>query len=872
MLRFIEYFLLRWAELARRRPASTISFFVIASLLAGYLTVANLKVNTDTSEMLDKNLPAQRNSIALRDTFPQIKNDLIVVVRAATLDEADAFAEALRDRLQNEPKVFSGVFAPAEDPFFLNNGLLYLGKDALEKRLAQTTKAAGLLETLVKSPTTDTLFSTLADNDKLAEKSDLGQETLSSIYTQLGDVIEASLAGKVQPFSWMGALDPDPAKSVYTRIVYATPILDYTRLKPAKAALAALKADVADLEGSFSGRAEAYVTGDPALREEELESVTTGIGLSFLISFLSVSALLFIALRSIPLTLVTMGSLIITLVCTSGFAAVAIGELNLVSIAFTVLLTGLGLEFAIHLLLHIEERRALGQTTRQALRGSMHESGVGIFLAATTTTLGFFSFIPTKFVGIAQLGVIAGVGILIALFVSVTFVPATLGALPAPQTYKIRKPKRAGLLQRVSGPAAVLVVILGLASVVFIPKSRFDADPMSLRDPHTQSVKGFNFLFEDENTIPYRLTRLVPDEAAALATEDEAKKLKTVSGTRSLADFVPKDQDDKLDLIGFAAGSLAYALDATPSPGEAANSGGSLKLETRLQAAHKDGPGARLGALLKEAREKASPEVDALIQKNIFAYWPQLVSRLKGQFNAQQVTVDDIPKALKDRYLSPKGVWRVDIIPAQDPRNEKALDQFVDSVAAIFPDVSGSAIQSKTAGEVISAAMLQATGIALLVIMFFLWLLVRNVVQVVLMIMPLMLAASLTIATGVIFDIPFNYANVIVLPLLLGVGVDSGVHLVLRQEQIKAGEDVYGTSTPRAVFFSALTTIASFGSLMLSAHRGTASMGELLSIAIGYTLICTLIVLPPFFRLGERRAAKAAASAPAVGAPEREAH
>ncbi|MBI1366460.1 MAG: MMPL family transporter [Alphaproteobacteria bacterium] len=860
MLRLIEYFLIRWAEFARRSRWWTVGAFLIVSVLAGAYAATHLKVNTDTSQMLDPNLQFQKNSIALRDAFPQIKDDLIVIIRAPTLDEADAFAAALRDKLLADTDSFSAVFAPAEDPFFLNNGLLYLSASKLDKRLSQTTKAAGLIETLAKSPTTDTLFSTLADNDKLAEKSDLGQETLSSIYAELGDVIDASLKGERRPFSWMGAFDPDSRKANYTRIVYATPILDYSRLQPAKPGISAIKQHIADLEPQFAGRVETYITGDPALRADELASVTKGIGLSFLLSFLLVSALLVIAFRSIPMSLVTMASLLITLTLTSAFAALAVGELNLVSVAFTVLLVGLGLDFAIHLLLHIEERRAFGQTTRQALRGSMHETGVGLVLAAVTTALAFFSFIPTEFIGIAQLGTIAGAGVLIALFVSLTFVPATLGALPPPQSYRKGKSgKSRGVIHAVSGPVAIVVALLGVASLTLVPKSRFDADPMSLRDPNTQSVKGFNLLFDDEETVPYRLTVLVPSEKEALETAAKAKTLPTVSETRSLPDFVPKDQEEKLDLIGFAAGSLAFALNASADPNAPADTGGALKLETRLREAHKDGPGARLAQLLREARETARPQTATLIQNNIFAYWPQIVNRLKDQFNAQPITIDDLPQALRSRYLSVDGQWRVDIVPKEDPRNKAALDRFVKSITDNFTHVSGSALQSKRAGEVISESMLEATGIALLVITIFLALLVRNISLVFLMMLPLLLAASLTTATGVIFNIPFNYANVIVLPLLLGVGVDSGIHLVLRQQQVKAGEHVYGTSTPRAVFFSALTTVASFGSLMLSSHRGTASMGELLSIAIGYTLICTLIVLPPLFRLGERRAERAAA-------------
>ncbi|MEO1322581.1 MAG: MMPL family transporter, partial [Pseudomonadota bacterium] len=215
----------------------------------------------------------------------------------------------------------------------------------------------------------------------------------------------------------------------------------------------------------------------------------------------------------------------------------------------------------------------------------------------------------------------------------------------------------------------------------------------------------------------------------------------------------------------------------------------------------------------------------------VFAFWPQLVERLRAQLNADYIDYDVLPATLKNRYLSADGDWRVDILPAEDVRDAKALKRFTSAVEDAFPDAGGGAIQTLKAGEAISNAMLQATAIALVVISFVLIILIRSVTRTILILSPLLLAAILTTATGVLFDVPFNYANVIVLPLLIGIGVDSGIHLVMRQQQVKAGEGLYGTSTPRAVLFSALTTVASFGSLMLSQHRGTASMGELLSIA-----------------------------------------
>jgi len=853
MLDLLEKALTFWADACRRMGIALSVLFAAATVAAGWYAAANLKVNTDTSAMLDASLDFQVRAKALREAFPEVKNDIAVIVRAPTLDEADAFAAAIRTRAAARPEIFESVFAPAAEPFFRDNGLLYLDTDELEQRLSQMSKASGLIETLIKTPTAGQLFSTLADNDELAEKSELGKDTLDRIYAELADVIEASAKGEFRPFSWMGAISADEPEVAYTRMVYVTPKLDFTRLQPAKPAIAELRAEIGAIAGDFNGRVETYITGDPALRADELSAVTSGIELSFLISFLSVGALLLICYRSVSLSLTTLAALVITIVLTAAFAAAVVGELNLVSVAFTVLLVGLGLDFAIHLLLHIQERRGAGEDMATALRGSVHEVGPALTLAALTTALGFFAFIPTAFDGIAQLGVIAGVGVIVALFVSLTFIPAALGAIGGEgRKFKPKKPAgRNSLGGRLAAPVALAIVALGAASLVLLPKARFDADPMSLRDPNAQSVIGFNLLFDDKDTVPYRVTAMAANESDAASLAEKARAIAGVGGVRWLLNFVPEDQDDKLDLISYASGSLAFALDAeedrSASPAIRA---GADALKTRLEAAHADGsPARRLAAALAASDDAAL----AKAEQNIFAFWPSLVERLRDQLNADYVGIDTLPDNLRKRYLSADGKWRIDILPEADLRDPKLLKTFVKSVEAEIPDIAGGAIQSEKAGEVISGAMMQATGIALVIITLFLVILLRRIDEVLLMLFPLALAAALTTAAGVLLDIPFNYANVIVLPLLMGIGIDSGIHLVMRQRQLDVGEDIFGASTPRAVLFSALTTVASFGSLMLSPHRGTASMGELLSIAIGFTLVCTLIVLPVAFRLFEGR-------------------
>lgn len=852
MLDLIERILTGWTDLARRAGASLLIVIAIATAAAGWYAAKNLKVNTDTSAMIDPTLDFQVRAKELREAFPEVKNDIAVIVRAPTLDEADAFAAAMRKRALERPEIFDSVFAPSAEPFFRDNGLLYLPTDDLERRLTQMSKASGLFEQLIRAPTAGQLFAKLAENDKLAERSDLGREALSSIYAELAGVIEASAKGEPRPFSWMGALaTEDEPEEGHVRMVYVTPKLDFSRLQPAKPALDELHAEIAAIEKSFDGRVETFITGDPALRADELAAVTKGMEISAIISFAAIGVLLLMCYRSAYLTLVTLAALIAIIVFAGAYAAAAVGELNLVSIAFIILLGGLGHEFSIHMLLSFQERRDAGQGVSAALSGTMREIGPALALAAGMTAIGFFAFIPTAFVGIAQLGLIAGVGILIAFVVTITFVPAALGAFGAAGR-KFRAPTSPPGASPITTAVAIGVLALCAVSLFTLPKARFDADPMALRDPKSPSVIGFNHLFDSKDTVPYRLTVVADSEGEAAAAAARARALPAVGGVRTLADFIPADQTDKLDLVDFASGPLAFALDAKEDASGAPSAmDGASALVSRLKAREAGTPDRRLADALESAL--ADPSQFVLIEKNIFAYWPALVERLRAQFNADFIDIASLPKNLKQRYLSASGKWRVDILPAADVRGHEARRAFVAAVATAFPDVSGGAIQTEKAGEVVSHAMLQATLIALGAIALILLALLRSLRDVALILFPLLLAALLTIAAGVVFDIPFNYANIIVLPLLLGTGVDAGIHLVMTWRHREKDASHFGASARRAVFYAALATVATFGSLMLSPHRGTASMGELLTFAIGFTLLTTLIVLPVAFRFLEGR-------------------
>jgi len=867
-LRFIEGVLWRWVKLCERFALWVLLAVLGLTVAAGYVAATTLKVNTDSSEMLDSRLPFRQRALELKALFPHLSDSVLVVVRAPTADEADGFAGALAARLTARDEAVSDAFSAVSDPFFVENGLLYLSERELSSLLSRLSQAAPLLETLVADPSLDSFFGGLADNIKLAEGARLGAEALDRVYAEIAAVVEAQTVGEPRALAWSAIFDAEDAgRPAYVqRVVTVKPKLDFEALQPARAALRAIDEEIAGLSDAKFARVEVGVTGDPALRTEELRSVSEGIGVSFLISFAAVAALLVIALRSPIMVAGALLTLIATLVLTAGFAALAIGALNLVSIAFTVLLVGLGLDYAIHLLLHVREHRLDGRNLRQALIRAVREVGGALALCVPTTALAFLAFTPTKFVGMAQLGVISAAGVFIAFAATVTLLPAFLTLAPAP---RVREPSRARLDSlrrfgaRISRPLALGTVILGVAALALLPYVRFDADPMALRDPDSASVRTFAWLFDEASTTPYQLQVVAEDLQAAAPIAARLSALPEVAETRTLSDFVPKDQDIKLELIDLAAGTLSFSLEGGPGRGaeELAGSGapqadgraGVAALEAAL--ADLDAPSRNAVRLAQslEAFQADDPAARRDLEARIFAFWPMQLDRLRRQLYPEAVELATLPAALSERYVSETGAARVEVSPALDVQDATARERFIEAVSAVAPDATGSALTVLKAGETVSAAMVQATLFAAAIVSVFLWFLLRDTYMVALILAPLILAAVLTSAAGVLFDLPYNLANVIVLPLLIGLGVDSGIHLVLRTRKLGGGSAVFATSTPRAVFFSALTTIASFGSLSLSAHRGTASMGALLTIAVAFTLLCTLVVLPAVMELGRRR-------------------
>jgi hopanoid biosynthesis associated RND transporter like protein HpnN len=555
-------------------------------------------------------------------------------------------------------------------------------------------------------------------------------------------------------------------------------------------------------------------------------------------------------------------TLIAGLIWTAGLAAVVVGDLNLISIAFAVLFLGLGIDFCIHFALRYREERRAG--TGAALDATGRGVGCALLLSALCAALGFLSFLPTAYRGLAELGLISALGMFVAVAASVTLLPALLAiwqprhGLAEPAALVARERR---FLSRHARKVLVFAALAGAVGLAFAPAIRFDFNPMNLRDPDTSSIRTFNDLATNVETSPYALNALAADMDAA---EDVATRFRVAAGfgsVRTLASFVPGEQDAKLDMLAEAAFFLEPALaggdGTTPQSADARDAAYGKIVAAVDILAQGEGEMAEAARQLRAnlPASDGSPDV-AAIERRWTGHLPATLSFLAEALSTGAMELSDLPANLRARWVADDGRARVEIRPAEPLVDNGDIRRFAERGLAVEATTTGAPIVIHEASAAVVGAFQQATLYALLAIVVLLAATQRRPGEVLLTLVPLVLAAILTLATAVLLGIPLNFANVIVLPLLMGLGVSSGIHLVLRARELDRIDDIFATSTPRAVLLSVVTTLASFGTLIVSDHRGMSSMGALLTIAIAFTLLSVLVVLPCLLAEARRRGSR----------------
>jgi uncharacterized protein len=857
--------LARWVDLTRRAAAAVVIAAVLATVATAGYVATHMRINTSTTDMLSPDLPFRQHSRRVSEAFPQFSDNLLVVIDGQTPDLVDDAADMLAARLRQRPEVFGEVFDAAGEPFFRRNGLLYLDVEDLGDLADRLAEAQPFLGTLWRDPSLRGLFVMLElAVDQVIKEDGQAPIEVGRVLGSIADVMTAQAEGGFRHLSWRNLMSGD-GDDDYRRLILIDPALNFASLQPAAAAMAAVRGLAAEMGLQEGQGVRVRLSGSAALSHEELKSVEEGMGVAAVLSLTLVVILLLVGLGSARLASAILATLIMGLVWTAGAGLAVVGQFNLISVAFAVLFIGLSVDFGIHFGLRYREDVDAGADQADALRGAASGVGGALTLCAVAAAIGFFSFLPTDYLGLAELGQIAGIGMFIALFANLTVLPAILALMPVRPTARAAGDGRSGrvhpFIRAHCRAFAWGGLALGVAATALLPQAGFDFDPLNLKDPRTESVSTLFDIMDDSRSSPYAITVLAPSLEASRGLADRLAALPEVDGAESLLDFVPDGQDEKLDIITDMALFLAPSLDPGQTKersDDAAERTALTSLIARLvelEDANADAATRRAATRLRSAVQTilpaGSPDTAALaeLRRRLLSGLPGRLEALRQSLEAGPVTVDDLPNAVRSRQVAADGRAKVKVYPKENVLDREALRRFVAAVRRVAPTASGSPVVILEAGNAVVASFRDAALIALAAIGLLLAVLLRRLRDVLLVFAPLVLAALLTVAASVLFGLPFNFANVIVLPLLFGLGVASGIHLVTRQRDAAAGQDVMRTSTPRAVVFSALTTIGSFASIALSSHPGTASMGILLTIAITLTLASTLFVLPALMEI-----------------------
>ncbi len=791
--------------------------------------------------------------MALERAFPQFQGLLVAVVSADVPEEADATARELALALSGDDTHFSMVRRPDASPYLHKEGMLLLSDAQLRSLLNRTIDAQPFLGKLAQDPSAVGLFSALSLLGLGVTHDDTNLAPWLPQLRAFHSVIAGALNGHPTPLSWQKLLSGQLGElGGHYKFVLAKPRQDFHSLQPGGAAEQAMRTAAANLEFVRSGAVQIRITGQVALADAQFATVAQGAAVGLVGSVALITLWLALAVRSWRLILPILGTLALGLMLTLLFAAAAVGTLNLVSVGFGVLFVGIAVDFAIQFSVRYREaRHALGDPAA-ALGQTAEHAGGAILVAALATAAGFLAFVPTAFSGVAELGLIAGVGMLIAFLCTVTFLPAAI-TLCRPANEQIEVGFAWGgsldaLITRRHGAILLIFSALAVAALLLAPHLQFDSDPLDTQSPNTEAMRTLRDLMNSPLTNPYSIDILTTNVGEAEVLAARLKQLSSVSRVLTIDSFVPQEQTQKLALVADAADILAPTLlppDAMPPVTPIQIRMAAQSALDSINPALAELPAHHpLAAIAGDLRRLVVSPDQILLAANtaLTRFLPEQLDRLRTALAAQRATLASVPPDIARDWVLPDGRARIQVLPRSTSRTSAGLREFVDQVTSVAPNAGGTAVTIEATSATIMSAFRSAAVSAIVAIALILLLALRRFRDTALVMAPLLLSAAMTVLVMALLAFPLNFANIIALPVLLGVGVSFNIYFVMNW---RAGRHaMLASATARAVMFSALTTGSSFGSLALSGHPGTASMGQLLLISLGCTLVASLLFVP----------------------------
>jgi hopanoid biosynthesis associated RND transporter like protein HpnN len=853
---------------------------LLFALSVGY-TVRHLEFDTDRGNLVASDTESRRNYLRFMRDF-NAQSELVAVIESEDPEKNRQFVERLGHRLEAETNLFSAVFYKGDLSMMGPKALLFVTNSAIiDKMAAQLEEARPVLEKFSQVTNLNSLFTLIIKEFRSADRGKEGKKTLLAALPSLTRIVRQATDALKRP-----GIPPSPGvtalfeggqsaeSSLYITfnsnriyLVTARPREDSLRQEAVRRFQKLIAATRAEVPGVNAG-----ITGEPVLEVAEMEQSRKDMTTATLLALVLCGLLFIYGYRETGRPLKAMACLVVGLGYTMGFATLTIGHLNLLTITFLPILVGLAIDFGIHLVTRYEEELHHGRSEQEAITAALVHTGQGVFTGALTTAAAFFAMGLADFKGIREMGIISGGGLLISLVPMMTLLPVLLlrGRQNVLDHQIHRGRERRARLERlwlerpgwVIGGAAVLTLL----SLTQFPKIRFDYNLLNLQSRGLPAVEYEHKLIHANAPSVLFGAVIVNSIAEAREKEKALLKLPSVASVDSLTRFLGADQQDKLAAIRRVKQKLAGIHFAEPdlepvNVGELRDTLRTLQAYLSLGADFSASEGAdKISRELRDARDAIqqfrlqllNTDHDTAVRK-LSLFQRALLEDLKKTFDAIQaqddsapLRVEDIPLPLRNRFVSRNGdAYLLMVNSKLDLWERDNQEKFLNEVRTVAPHVTGSPAQLLEYTTLLKNSYIQAAWYAFAAIALMVWLHFRSPVAVILALLP--------VALGMIWlggwmgwhGLPFNPANIMTLPLVIGVGVTNGIHILNRCSE-ERDPCILARSTGKAVLLSALTTILGFGSLMVAKHQGIASLGELMAVGTATCMLAGLTFLPTF--------------------------
>lgn len=809
----------------------------------GLVAISEFKINSDLTQLIRQEAGWRADFDQFQEEFPELTRTAAVVLSSNSLERLEAATVQVTGYLSSKPDRFSSVFAPGHDEFIRENLFLYMDLDQLDLAVDRLAQAQPWLASVASDPSLVGVFELLIDGLKNDPSERFGE-----ILSVFALSVEQTLKGEDNQIWWGDQIFP--LTNTQYQLIYVKAPSNFLESLPDAKFMEELRLMLGSIK--FPEGVEARLTGEIPLQHEEIEAAIDGITLSGWVALILLFLVMFVGVRSLKIIIGTFLLLGMGVIWTVAYALLVVGEFNTLSLIFVVMFFGLGVDFALHYSLRYQEAvNVRKDDIPGALVDSAQSVGRAISLGALTTAIGFLGFWPTDYQGLADLGVISAGGMLIACMLALTFLPAFYSLMDAPRSHFLGLPSSdrvTGWLINKRTSVLVASLLLGLLAGMQAAQLQFDYSVLALKDPDSESMSTHKTLQNEGISTDYSL--FVVDELSV--SKDEIESLATVKEVVVVEDLLPADQEEKLYLLEDLQALFAETLAESPRSempsiveireasrllrlALASSISGDLKIQPQIME--------RLSAGL-EKMETAEDKSWFELQRGAVRGLSTQLTNIKKRIEVEEVSFEELPDSMTSRLISDSGKRLSVIIPAQDMDSISNLSDFIENVRAYAPKATGRPVIEWGVGSLVVDSFQTALLISSASILIVLLLTLRHVLASLIVLVPLVLAALLTFGFAVLTGISINMANILVLPLIFGLGAASGIHVVDRYLGGTNVSDLMQSSTPRAVVLSNLTTVGAFASLSLSSHQGAASVGLLLTIAVCLLLVFTLFLLP----------------------------